>query len=405
MTRHWLRAVLLALVTLSAPSSAEAQVSIACVRPDNAECSLNVGQTLGLDSIIVRVAGAGAENAPVTVSFSPTLTGGANGTLTNTQQTQNGEAKAYWYGALESGSVVIQVKTVVGKDTARRIVTLLPPKPGPSKYAVRAFTGSGWAIEPLENLEYWYTERQLSHPATVEITTATGSPVSAADCRKILVLFRSTSSGAVTPDSVYGRMVGPKNGSSSVATCLAPSYWTLGKVVGEHHVRAGLTGDPVGAVEFRARARALPRVIAGLALTDVSSFDTSNPVDSTFHVERTTPTGKVTFDSVVHAKTPSHNDGGWIFTPVAGVDWPLIISMANLRVSVAVSLKAPTKDWFFGASILQGRYGLRQEAVGMDLQGIVHVSKRESTQFAGAGVMLSFDTNLLSILTTAFPLK
>ena len=404
MIRYWLRPVLLALLTLAAPFSAEAQVSIVCVRPDNAECSLNVGQSLGLDSIIVRV-GGNAENTPVTVSFSPTLTGGANGTLTSTQRTQNGEAKAYWYGTLESGSVIVQVKAVVGTDTARRVVTLLPPKPGPSKYAVRAFTSSGWAVDPLQSLEYWYTERQLSHPATVEITTAAGGPVTAAECRKTLVLFRSTSNGAVTPDSVYGRMVGLKDGTSGTAKCLAPSFWTLGKVVGDHHVRAGLHEDPVGAVEFRARARALPRVIAGLALTDVSSFDASTPSDSTFHVERTTPTGKVAFDSVVHAKTTSHTDGGWTFTPVAGVDWPLTIGVENLRVSVAVSLKAPTKDWFFGASILQAFYGLKQEAVGMDVQGIVHISKRESTEFAGAGVMLSFDTNLLSILTTAFPLK
>lgn len=424
------RAVLpLAAAAICVASPAAGAQSLECIRPQPADgqCVVVVATPEAKVTVSLQVADRGGKPpAPVDVTFSAP----AGGMVTASQRSDAaGVVVATWEGRVDAPVTIVASATVDGMAIKRNIVIKPPPPKSAYTLTPLHFPDLKSTLRP----DYWYAERQIGEPYGVVVEN-----VAADSCAQVLVLFRQTSSGAVTPDSVYARWVARdqyadatildrimrRSTSDKTKACIAVARWKLGKEVGEHHLRVGLPGEPSKTVEFRARARALPRLIAGLAFTNVGGYDRTTSLDSTFKVTRTTPTGEVVFDSVKKVQTFAPFAGQWEFNPVVGVDWPIKTSWSNVRTSVSASIKSGRTDWFAGLSILQLLQGYVQEGVGMDLQGVLHVSKRDivvngsacATQVAtcvsesrtgvvGYGVILTVDTSLLSVITSAFGVK
>ena len=416
-------AVVAVLLAMAAPSAAQLP-KIQCEAPARGEgaCVSQLGRSPAEQIVTVKViASDGATPVPsVRVRFTASMGWITDSVTTNAA----GDATALWYGPSDSGAVRILAVAQIGGAEIRRGILLRMPKEEPrSAFRLKAVHGERTVSDTSRNrYDYWYVEQQLSKPVMVEIIGASER----SQCESALVIFRQTSGGGQTPDSAYGTLLdrSPYTRGGTGSMCIARARWKLGKEVGEHHLRATLAGESVKSVEFTAKARARPRLVAGLAFTTVSGFDQLSQSDRKFTVKRTTSTGEISFDSVAKVPSLSNVNRQAVFTPTLGVDWPLKTSWPNVRVSMSASIKNADQDWFAGFSILQAVQGLVHESVGIDLQAVVQLSRRRvvtnartcaadlatcvnerQTLPVGGGIMLTFDTGLLSLLKDAFGLK
>jgi hypothetical protein len=285
----------------------------------------------------------------------------------------------------------------------------------------------GWLADPL----VWYADRQLRSPLVVRVVNA-----DEAACPGVVVRFRPAGDATVGPDSAFGVWKEPKHGSPY---CAAEARMKLGKDVGVHLARAQLASDPKQQVTLRTKARALPRITAGLVAVNDRRYDLrkddSQPIkitrrwsfDSVIGGRTTT----VTVDTVLDANTGRPNSVRsdlWSFTPTLGIDWAPFRPMTRVRISVSTALEGARDNWYAGVSILQLLQDFHREAIGIDFQGVVPfqrrnvvtnpaacqslrttdacATERHSLEAVGYGVMVTLDgVQLLTQLATQFGIK
>lgn len=419
--RTFIRALQLVIcLHVIAESGAAQPAQILCVEPTAGErgCLVSLARNPSEQRVIIKLVRFDSISAirGIAVQFRA-----SSGWIdSNVVTSMTGEAAAVWFGSTDSGAVRILATARVNGTELRRGIVIGPPIMIDPRREYLLSPVDGPLPDTLRGRhEYGYTKKQIASPAVVEIQ----GPKSKLACDSVLVLFRQTSSGAVTPDKGYGSWVKRPyqvNGGPS-DMCIARARWTLGEQVGEHHLLASLSVDSTKSVEFTARARALPRLIAGLALSQVSGYYKLSESSQKITVTRQTPAGKISFDSTVSTTALTKIRPEWKFMPTLGVDWPLKTNWSNVRVSLSTSLTDARNDWYTGFSILQAFQGYLHEGVGYDVQGIVHWSRRRlvddaascatnvgackvetRTRPVGVGILVTLNTDLIAVLKGAF---
>jgi hypothetical protein len=399
-------ATIVVLCTGTVPAAAQRLV---CVQPaEPAEptrvgspCTVTLRGSPAWEIFVLRfedVAGRPVPRASVTVEPADA------GIRVEPQTLDNGELRIEWHSGSGTGVSprILEVTAQQGNQRAQRRIEVRPP-PVRTELTLLAVP------DQPANRGYWYEGHQLRDPVTVQLQNA-----SPADCERTRVAFRAVG-GSVTPDTTHGLWIG--------GSCLARSHWRLGRGVGIQHLRAQLVEEPRKSVEFHARARALPRVMAGLALAYADGFDRLEVTTTTLRItQQVEGLGTIARDSVVRKDSLVVQPSSWEVTPILGVDFPLVSCLPRIRTFVGASITDPRENWFVGLSALQPFYRLSHEAISFDLQAVVQVSRREvvadvpacrqdpalcaterRTRPVGGGLMLSVDSGaLLSPLLTIF---
>jgi hypothetical protein len=348
-----------AALALFAPGAAPAQ-QISCVQPAN--CALKVTSEAGQHFLTVRVLKpdqSPADETPVTFE----VTKGSGSVTSPVTTDANGVATTLW---VPSGAspypAEIRVSANVAPHTPTQLLQLSHTRTTASTVAFPEVSG---------NYQAWYEDRQLSRPLRVEIR----GPQNDEECRRAAVSFRAIGGGGSAPDTVYGDW-----DADNTQRCMAEAWWRLGKGVGRQALRASLAGESAKGVNFFADARALPRVIAGLAVYRTHSFSELVTAADTIQVARELPGQNtvITYDSSIESPGVKDTDAETTFAPTIGVDFPVIPTVRQLRVSLATSMLDPTNNAFIGFSIPQVWRGLSQESVGFDFHLTLHVQRQKT---------------------------
>ncbi|HEV7589499.1 MAG TPA: hypothetical protein VGO40_15400 [Longimicrobium sp.] len=326
---------------------------------------------------------------------------GGNGLLTpDSAQASNEIVRFIWRGYLSDTSQALLATAKLGETTA--VLPIRIEAKAPVSNVVLAWRGGA---------QYGYADRQLKYPVTVTI-------VAPADrCNSTTIAFRAIGDGSVTPDTVHGtQQVGP----SSQPECVASTWWRLGKGIGRQNLRASVSGSPSTFATTTGVARALPRIFAGVAVSNDFRNYRTVVHDSTV-VQLTVTRGDSTFvtRSVTRRDSVQEQKDDWHFAPTIGGDFPIGRRLEWLRGSLAVSLTSPTRDFYVGASIVQPFAGLTFEGFGIDVHLVGHLGRRvvaesktcngqdcetrEKLLFLGVGLMAALDQGtLLSTISTLF---
>jgi hypothetical protein len=265
MRSHTLFALVNAVAIAVTASSPRAQ-RVGCVQP--ASCTLKVTSDTTrqyLSVIIIDRNQNPVPDAPVTfqvISEAGSVTTGAKSDV-------NGIATTMWVPA--PGATLpseIRVSAAVGTDRPTRLLRIVSASSTASTLAFADHPG---------NHQTWYEERQQQHPLRVEIS----GPASETECLGAAVAFRPGSGGTSAPDTAYGMW-----STEDPQHCVATSWWRLSKGVGRQSLRANLVGEPAKAVNFSAQARALPRIVVGLAAYQTHSFSELQTTVDTIVVTR-----------------------------------------------------------------------------------------------------------------------
>lgn len=387
-------------------SAIAAAQTLVCLQDPKAKadgpCKIEVGS--GINPIVLRVLdadGHAVANAKIQFGYP------SRGPFQDSLRTDvNGIAIANWNGAKDPGETPVTIKMDVSAPTWHLQKTLILSHKLPA-------LPSSLALSPDHNIsgnnQYWYAGKQLPDSLVILVT---GVPADS-DCRKSVVNFRAIGSEAeVSPDSVHG--------TSHSGVCTAAARWRLGKVVGDQYLRAFLSDHSDMPLIMHAGARATPWLAAGLAVTyDWAQFE---QVKSTVqNVQVTTKsadgnTSMTTTNSVTTSK-PDSVKRGVTFSPLIGINTPILTAWHNVRGSVSADARKLSTDWFAGLSLTQFRNGIYNEDIGVDLQAILHLGRRDilvnatecamdgttcktqsHTRLLGAGLVVQL--NASSFLTT-----
>jgi hypothetical protein len=257
--------------------------------------------------------------------------------------------------------------------------------------------------------QHWYVGKQLRKPIVLSIEPPPGAgEPSKDDCSGNAVVFR-TKEGTLLPDTAMAEW------DVSRGKCLLRARWKLGDVVGTTQAQATIVGSKTPPLTLNASAHALPWLGFGLAWTRVSAYDRVAQKTKSFRVARRFATvsgldsAEIAYDSVDSRTIPDLSTAQSVLSPTIGANFPLSLwaeGAARIRLSVAADIKRPLTDWFVGASPLRLFSGLASEAIGGDIQLVLHISRREllkdktgcssgngcevrpTTRVVGAGVMV-----------------
>lgn len=357
--------LLLPILVLAASQPLRAQ-SIECIVPgeprsENQRCTVLVSPETTSKDLVVRVRGVTARH-PVQFRLES-----AGGSVTHQVLTDDfGLALFTWNGTPGGTGARVIVESQINQQLARREIDIV------------ASTSTGRELALVSpNTRYWYEKRQARAPIDVRITNFEGA------CDANVVVFRPVAgSGSASPDTVRAGESDEDGGG-----CMARAWWRLGEGVGRQHMRIALADEPSRFTITTAIARALPRIGAGVAVTnDFRSYhvvgDTSRTVRVTRRIALYSPTGvslgdsTVAVDSVVPGRTIREVRDDVFTTPTVSVDFPLFTNWDRVRVSFGVSLKDPARDWYVGFSPLQALWGVTHENVGVDLHFVMHAGRR-----------------------------
>lgn len=378
---------------------------ITCMMPNG--CTLRTTSETAQQYIIVRVTGVSGNNlSNARVSFRQEKGSGrlsADDVFTD----DNGLATTVWTPSAASPfPAEIRVSVPSNAGIANQLVSM-SVVPGTAFTLAQAPSDAG-------DYQWWYEDRQLRHTVRVEVRGPDAS-----SCQRAAVSFRPIGGGGSAPDTVYGEW------DAQQQRCLADAWWRLPKGVGTHALRASLAGEPAKGTTFFANARALPRIVIGVAGYGTHSFSRVQTVADTLQVTREFPDGTtITRDSVEQHPTVKTEERKVSIAPTIGVDFPLSAGTQRVRMSLMTTLKDPDRNAFLGFSIPQLFRGLGQEAIGIDLHLSLHVQRQETLRTPGpcesnpnecgtmnklrlgVGIMGITDTNsIVSTLSTMFGIK
>ena len=124
-------------------------------------------------------------------------------------------------------------------------------------------------------------------------------------------------------------------------------------------------------------SRKEPWLAAGLALTKTSRYRHLAVSSQTIQVVTKSASAETTF-TVPRPSGKLEELGGRVgFTPTLGINTPLFTSWRRARVSISADAQHLTTDWFAGLSLPQLRHSVWSEEMGVDLQLVAHVSRRD----------------------------
>ena len=296
---------------------------------------------------------------------------------------RDGVAQAVWTGEEDGDSIVVRATFATTESVITRNIVL---KGGPAASYTLDEAPRKKALRNWFEVPNWYQGRQLKDPVGVVIRRDPSSPAAPVGswCTKQKVVFRALGeSGTVTVDTARAQVY--RN-----SECEARTHWRLGTTVGEQMVRASLVGGKKPEQEFRAHSRALPWFGTGLAwhgspgYVGVEKKDKKISITSTRTDSVTGITTELATDSTVTVKGPDPVGRGKRLAPVLSVNFPLILGLQWLRLSIASDLASPTTRGFVGVSMLQPFHGFTQEDTGFDLHLVAEVTKRDELKDAPA---------------------
>lgn len=395
----------LALGTLwIAPVSAQ---TFRCANPDaNARgvCTINAPKsenTVTVEFTLLAPVGARINvkldkgNGSVTAVTTPVVGGEPNTTVAPA----GGLVRYAWTGFIGDAPQELTARASINNSESIlpiRIAGVMPP--------------STVAVQFPNQILYGYAERQLKHPVVAVINAPPEL------CSRTLIAFRA-GDGTVSPDTVRGASPEGRAG------CVASTWWRLGKGTGRQTLRASV----VGSSNFEtatAVARAAPHIFAGVAVTyDFHNYRIVKRDSTIQHVTiKHGADTTVVSDTVIRKDRVHSQSEGWNFAPTVGADFPLGRRRERLRGSLAVSLTEPTRDFYFGLSIIQPFAGVSYENLGIDVHLVGHLGRRDVTRqsacpnndaaqcemdekllFLGLGAMATVEpASLLSTITTIF---
>jgi hypothetical protein len=333
------------------------------------------------------------------------------------QTDAEGYAHTLWYraGGSEPAVIAVDARTATGSSFRE----IRAAREAPPRYALRRHSGNGAS---------WFEKAPLRHPVVVEILRADAPNdasryiTDAESCAKFRVAFTRIASGATTPDTATATLDHAEVGETPARHgCFARSYWTLGEGAGRRHVRASLVGaspSTVGSTAmFEAYARAMPRLIGGVAVTYNRGYQGAKPAaERTVRVERTQPDGStISFDSTFSTGRDTVDNVKGHYGPAAfvGVSTPVVPRLHRFAVTFGVDPGSIDRHWYLGASVLRLGGALAVEVLPIDIHVLGHwgrldvledVSKCEQlgdcrteddVRFIGMAAMLSVDASSL----------
>jgi hypothetical protein len=388
------RTILALLVILPCANPAAAQIT--CVYPSEKDkCTLRVPKHNVSLPLIVHV----ADSRPgQVVTFKST---GPGSVTISAQADAAGIARAVWTG-IPGDVTVITVEAGNSTNTAAREIRIL----------AEGVTPTGRTISAEARSTYWYEDRQMADPVLIRVTPVNGS------CENSTVVFRPSALGTVSHDSVAATLLGE--------SCVAQTWWRLGKGLGRHSLSAFLADEPAKRTTVSAVARALPRIGVGMALTAERGFRTVEAAAETIQISRTFPVAgggdsTVVTRSITETSRIKDVRATRLINPTLNVDFPLSRDIPELRLAIAVSLTSPDKDWYAGINLPQLFFGSAVEHLGVDLHIVTHFGRRDVIRGSpkcepanpcekqdtfivlGYGALVTVDgTGLLGTLTTIF---
>jgi hypothetical protein len=274
-----------------------------------------------------------------------------------------GFAETVWRGGADPGSPpdTVRIEVSQGEWYAARTMVLKPP----AKTIDLALAQPGDSMNAGDN-QSWYLSRQTRKPIRVGVL----GPSTEAECRSSIVAFKASGDGVPFPDSTRGAWLGNR--------CVAEARWKLASTVGEQYLRAIAGSDPAKQqTVFRAQARNVPWVAAGLAFTYVSRYDRLASTSQDLQIVTKSGAAETTFKITKTTNTADSSRAGAVFTPTLGINTPVFTSWRGVRVSVSADVQHVSTDWFAGFSIPQLLNNVFAEDMGVDLQVVAHLSRRE----------------------------
>ncbi len=400
---------------------AQAPLRVTCVDPTSranrgtCDDSIPAAGPLQVKRLAVRVDSANKPVAGASVHFYAT-----SGRLTpdSTRTDAAGYASTTWYrdAGPAPAAISIDARSAGGVGSYEQIkLTVQDPA---VQYGVRMSEGTdqqnGFEKAPLPKA----IEVQLlvfeNRPAAKD-----GAPVADREkCPNYRVAFAQFGGkGSLTPDTA----VMWYDAEQRHHGCFAYANWTLPEGAGRRDAKATLIGSAVrpseSTVEFEAYARALPRIIGGVVATHYASYvGVRKGSTGIAKIERTRPdSSKITLDSAVTIArdTVQRFDAEWRTAAVIGVSTPLVRRWHNLSVTGGVDMNSPSRDWYFGVSVVRAVIGLLSESLPVDAHLLAHVGRSDvvrdeiacgvlrdcrtelKTRFQGFAGMISVDASAL----------
>jgi hypothetical protein len=402
-----------ALLLLVPPSRATTQTPtpvLECVRParTGGVCRVEVLQGPVRETIVVRV----RDRAGNAVGGHPVEFDGFGQLGPNPTTDANGVASAEFSAAGITAPVTLTVRTTVGGQRITDSIVVAPMRTPPS--AARILGGN-------TSVPAWYVERQLARPIVVPL-----DPTDPLACAATRVRFRALTEGSgAAPDTAAGQWVSTEIRGVPYGRCVASARWRLGKEAGEHVLQAEVVGAPAQRVQFAATARALPRLMAGIAVSVAERYHRVKDSSRVVRLTRTEPPLQQQYDSAVAIRRAERSERLPVF-PVLGIDFAPYLPWKRFRLLGGVNPLDARDQAVLGASLLQGAFGGSRESVPIDFHLFMHLQRRteavdaatcvsvvaaacptreRSIRPVGVGVMVAVDgLSLLGNLLAAFPL-
>lgn len=400
-------AMALAMIALAPPLAAAQNLTCTgrLAGGDSGECEVRLANNPARELLSVRVTRHGQPAAGETVVFYMIDSSWRQEVVTS----EAGVANAIWERDKVDGPLTVraQLKGDTGSPELR--IRILPP--------VRARI---LHQQLAAKTRYGFADRQLRDPVTLTLA----GPTARDDCEAVRVSFEAFNDGSSAPKVASGRWVDEQ--------CAVSTYWRLGRSTGSQILAAQVVGSTDAPAIVRAGARGAPTFVVGVAIASETSYFRLQEKPRTIRVSRPDSVGggTIAFDSIHTDRRPDRVAAGVHLYPVAGIDWPLVLGMPWLRMSLSGSVENPRNDWFFGISLLHliprqlEGLGITQEGTGMNLHFVVHGGRRtmltnplacgadlaacnvhQPQRVLGAGALLSFNgSDLLQALRAIVPL-
>jgi hypothetical protein len=355
-----IRLTLYGLVSLGLAAGMGAQV-IKCPDKDGkpGSCTATIVAGQSQEIAVLVTSPEGERLMGVTVSFEQ-----SRGTLHPLSATTDakGIATTTWLGSAGSQDDPVSIKIVAKNADWSTTATYALKMPAENALRVSK-KGDGGRDSGDE--QSWYVGRELRGPVSVAI-----SGVTPAECSKTMVAFKASGDGVAIPDSVPAQW--EKN------QCVADARWKLGSVVGDQYMAAHVRGsDQPPPPLFHAKARNTPWLAAGLAWTYVTGYTRLSTTTQQLQIVTGSAAAETTQTIPVKKASVQTTAAASAFAPTLGVNTPIMTSLPWLRASLSADVQNVSTDWFAGVSIPQLWDNIYNEDIGVDLQLVMHISRRD----------------------------
>jgi hypothetical protein len=292
----------------------------------------------------------------------------------------SGSVGTFWSRPHATTNAVVLVELVTRNGNAVRALELVAPKQ-PASEQVRLVTDDG-------NRQEWFENRGLRYPLVTRIDRRNGAQiVDPSTCERYKVVYQRRA-GAVTelPDTAPARVARRVGGTApDTLSCLVYGNASLGAGAGDRYIDADLIGPEIADGEghelFRVHARALPRLVTGLGVTQIRRVSVLES-----GAERKGKITRVRADSSTFEVDTTFNgpgsvgrEGGTEPVLMVGLTSPIPVGFLRQRLNVMIGVDParPASSIFGGISLLNliTRQGASGEALPIGVYGLVNYQR------------------------------